>query len=173
MERPLVLGLAYGLYNAVLFAALKTQRASGVMLVTGAHFVVGGVFALWDMSVQKRDPIKDRYEGLKTFRGATLGLVDLFILISFVLATTSTRRRGDNNKIVFGISWAMALFSNLVCLVDQYFLFAPNAAGKLNVLGHDRDTLGVDGNEVSIFKKAHKVGLGCLLDGLERVLLPS
>ena len=120
MERPLVLGLAYGFYNFVLFAALKQPpRPSGIMLVTGAHFVVGGVLALWDRVQKKRDPIKDRYEGLKTFRGATLGLVDVFILISFVLAARA-RRKGDN-KIVFGISWAMALFSNLVCLLDQCF----------------------------------------------------
>lgn len=118
MERPLLLGLAYGLYNAVLFASLKDRRPSGIMLVTGAHFVVGGVLALWDMWVQKKDPIRDRYEGLKTFRGVTLGLVDLFILISFVLAIKAY----NNKTVLFGISWAMALFSNLVCLVDQYFI---------------------------------------------------
>ena len=30
--------------------------------------------------------------------------------------------------------------------------FSADSAGQLNVLGHDRDTLGVDGAQVGVFK---------------------
>jgi len=42
---------------------------------------------------------------------------------------------------------------------------ATDAAGKLDVLGHDGDTLGVDGGKVGILEKTDKVGLGGLLKG--------
>ena len=42
---------------------------------------------------------------------------------------------------------------------------ATDAAGKLDVLGHDGDALGVDGAQVSVLKEANKVGLGGLLEG--------
>jgi histone H3 len=35
----------------------------------------------------------------------------------------------------------------------------------LNVLGHDGDTLGVNGAQVGVFKKTDKVGLRRLLEG--------
>ena len=35
--------------------------------------------------------------------------------------------------------------------------------GKLDVLGHDGDPLGMDGTEVGILKESHKVGLTGLL----------
>ena len=40
---------------------------------------------------------------------------------------------------------------------------ATDAAGQLNVLGHDGDTLGVDGCQVGVLKEAHQVGLSGLL----------
>ena len=40
---------------------------------------------------------------------------------------------------------------------------ATDAAGKLDVLGHDGDTLGVDGAQVGVLEKSHKVSLGRLL----------
>ncbi len=40
-----------------------------------------------------------------------------------------------------------------------------DAAGELNVLGHDGDTLGVDGAQVGVFEEANEVGLGSLLKG--------
>jgi len=42
---------------------------------------------------------------------------------------------------------------------------ATDAAGKLDVLGHDGDTLGVDGSQVGILEKTNEVGLGGLLKG--------
>jgi hypothetical protein len=42
---------------------------------------------------------------------------------------------------------------------------ASDAPGQLNVLGHDGDTLGVDGSQVSVLKETHKVGLSSLLQG--------
>ena len=42
---------------------------------------------------------------------------------------------------------------------------ATDAAGKLDVLGHDGDTLGVDGSEVGVLEEADEVSLGGLLEG--------
>ena len=42
---------------------------------------------------------------------------------------------------------------------------ATDAAGKLDVLGHDGHTLGVDGAEVGVLEEADEVGLGGLLEG--------
>ena len=42
---------------------------------------------------------------------------------------------------------------------------AADAAGELDVLGHDGDALGVDGAEVGVLEKADQVRLGCLLQG--------
>jgi hypothetical protein len=42
---------------------------------------------------------------------------------------------------------------------------ATDTAGKLDVLGHDGDTLGVDGAKVGVFEKANEVGFGGLLEG--------
>ena len=42
---------------------------------------------------------------------------------------------------------------------------ATDAAGELDVLGHDGDTLGVDGAQVGVLEEANKVGLGGLLKG--------
>mmetsp|Transcript_5885 Transcript_5885/g.16972 ORF Transcript_5885/g.16972 Transcript_5885/m.16972 type:complete len:164 (+) Transcript_5885:253-744(+) len=40
---------------------------------------------------------------------------------------------------------------------------AANATGKLNVLGHDGDTLSMDGTQVGVLEQAHEVGLSSLL----------
>ena len=42
---------------------------------------------------------------------------------------------------------------------------ATDAAGKLDVLGHDGHALGVDGREVGVLEQADEVGLGGLLEG--------
>ena len=40
-----------------------------------------------------------------------------------------------------------------------------DAAGQLDVLGHDRNTLGVDGAQVGVLEQTHKVSLSGLLKG--------
>ena len=40
-----------------------------------------------------------------------------------------------------------------------------DTAGQLDVLGHDGNTLGVDGAEVGILEEANEVGLSGLLEG--------
>ena len=40
-----------------------------------------------------------------------------------------------------------------------------DAAGELNVLGHDGDTLGVDGAEVGVLEETNEIGLRGLLEG--------
>ena len=42
---------------------------------------------------------------------------------------------------------------------------ATDAAGELDVLGHDGDALGVDGAQVGVLEEANEVGLGGLLEG--------
>ena len=41
--------------------------------------------------------------------------------------------------------------------------FTADTTGKLHILGHDGNSLGMDGAQISILKKTNKVGLGCLL----------
>ena len=43
--------------------------------------------------------------------------------------------------------------------------FTTDAAGKLDVLGHDGDTLGVDGAEVGVLKETYEVSLRGFLEG--------
>ena len=40
---------------------------------------------------------------------------------------------------------------------------APNASGELDVLGHNGDTLGVDGAQVGVLEQRHEVSFGGLL----------
>jgi histone H3 len=40
-----------------------------------------------------------------------------------------------------------------------------DAAGKLDVLGHDGDTLGVDGSQVGVLEETDEVGLSGFLEG--------
>jgi histone H3 len=40
-----------------------------------------------------------------------------------------------------------------------------DAAGELDVLGHEGDTLSVDGAQVGVLKQTNKVSLRCLLEG--------
>ena len=49
-------------------------------------------------------------------------------------------------------------------LIDLSTL-STNAAGQLDVLGHDGDTLGVDGAQVGVLEQADAVGLRRLLQG--------
>ncbi|BAS78532.1 Os02g0457325, partial [Oryza sativa Japonica Group] len=48
---------------------------------------------------------------------------------------------------------------------------ATNPPGKLNVLGHDGDALGVDGAEVGVLEQTHQVRLRRLLQCQHRVAL--
>ncbi|GMN43652.1 hypothetical protein TIFTF001_012855 [Ficus carica] len=43
--------------------------------------------------------------------------------------------------------------------------FTSDTPRELNVLGHDSDSLGVNGAEVSVLKKTDQIGLGGLLEG--------
>ena len=50
---------------------------------------------------------------------------------------------------------------------------AADAAGELDVAGHDGDALGVDGAEVGVLEEGDDVGLGGLLEGAEGVRLEA
>ena len=49
--------------------------------------------------------------------------------------------------------------------VGRLRALATDAAGQLDVLGHDGHTLGVDGGQVGVLEEADQVGLGGLLEG--------
>ena len=51
--------------------------------------------------------------------------------------------------------------------------FSTDTASQLDVLGHDGDTLGVDGAEVSVLKQTNQVSLACLLKGHDGRALES
>jgi hypothetical protein len=42
-------------------------------------------------------------------------------------------------------------------------MLSANATGKLNVFGNDRDTLGMDGTQITVLKETNRVGLCSLL----------
>ena len=48
-----------------------------------------------------------------------------------------------------------------------------DASGQLNVLGHDGDTLSVDGAEVGVLEQTDKVGFASLLESHDRGALES
>ena len=50
---------------------------------------------------------------------------------------------------------------------------AADAAGELDVLGHDGDALGVDGAQVGVLEEAHEVRLGGLLEREDGVALEA
>jgi len=50
-------------------------------------------------------------------------------------------------------------------LLTNLRTLSANTAGELNVLGHDGDTLGVDGAQVGVLEQADEVGLGGFLEG--------
>jgi hypothetical protein len=50
-------------------------------------------------------------------------------------------------------------------LLRRLGALAADAAGELDVLGHDGDALGVDGAEVGVLEEADQVRLGGLLQG--------
>ena len=70
-------------------------------------------------------------------------------------------------KAVFVLSIRRLLFDNLSTL-------STDAAGQLDVLGHDGDTLGVDGAQVGVLEQTNQVGLAGLLEGHDgRALEPQ
>jgi len=50
---------------------------------------------------------------------------------------------------------------------------AADTAGELDVLGHDSDTLGVDGAQVGVFKERGQIGFRGLLQGHDGVGLEA
>ena len=52
--------------------------------------------------------------------------------------------------------------------------FPTDTASKLDILGHDGDSFGVDGTQVSVFKQTNQIGLTSLLQGHDgRALEPE
>ena len=51
------------------------------------------------------------------------------------------------------------------CTVRELRALSADAAGELNILGHNSHTLGVNGAQVGVLEKTNKVGLSSLLKG--------
>ncbi len=49
--------------------------------------------------------------------------------------------------------------------LDALSALSTDAAGELDVLGHDGDALGVDGAQVGVLEEANEVRLSGLLEG--------
>ena len=61
---------------------------------------------------------------------------------------------------------AVGIELNLTAQSPTFFgSFSLDAASELDVLGHDGDTLGVDGAQVGVFEETDQVGLSSLLEG--------
>ena len=57
--------------------------------------------------------------------------------------------------------------SSSLCTTNNYRhlrALSTDAAGQLDVFGHDGDTLGVNGAQVGVFEKTNKVGLSSFLE---------
>ena len=50
-----------------------------------------------------------------------------------------------------------------MCKICKLSTFATDAAGQLDVLWHDGNTLGMDGTQVGVLEQTHQVGLAGLL----------
>ena len=57
----------------------------------------------------------------------------------------------------------------VVCLSP----LAPDSPGKLDILGHNSDTLGMNGTEIGVLKQPNKVGLSCLLQSQNSMALET
>ena len=51
--------------------------------------------------------------------------------------------------------------------------FSSNSSGQLDVLGHDGDSLGMNGTEIGVFKESNEICLTGLLKGQNRAGLES
>ena len=61
-----------------------------------------------------------------------------------------------------------------VRLAEDLSTLSTDAAGQLDVLGHDGDALGVDGAQVGVLEQTNQVGLAGLLQGHDgRALEPQ
>jgi len=58
-------------------------------------------------------------------------------------------------------------------VLDGLGPLSADPSGQLDVLGHDGDTLGVDGAQVGVLEQADQVGLGCFLQSSDGCTLES
>ena len=72
------------------------------------------------------------------------------------------------NLVILNSTYSL---NNTYVGVGKLSTLSTDTAGKLDVLGHDCDTLGMDGTQVGVFKEADEVSLtGLLVDHESRAL---
>ena len=120
--------------------------------------------------------------GLSARRSARLsGGSRLLVLGSWLSATLSAGLSGGSRLALgcgarlLALGWLSARLRFLLDIIKfiQLCGLAANAAGELDVAGHDGDALGVDGAEVGVLEEGDDVGLGGLLEGAEGVRLET
>ncbi|KAK4011896.1 hypothetical protein OUZ56_021005 [Daphnia magna] len=83
---------------------------------------------------------------------------------SSMTLTTTTHKK---NELEYQCWLGQAFQNSLVALKRTGSLslssFTTNTAGKLDVLGHDGNSFGMDGAQIGVFKQTNQVGLACLL----------
>jgi hypothetical protein len=67
-------------------------------------------------------------------------------------------------KVVFE-NTGMFLLCAIIATLTRLSTLATDAAGQLDVLGHNGNTFGVDGAQVGVLEQTHQVGLRRLLQG--------
>merc|ERR1719492_531823 len=61
------------------------------------------------------------------------------------------------------VAFKKAFFVSLAKRKENLGTFTTDTSGQLDVLGHDGDTLSMDGAQVGIFKKSNQISLRCFL----------
>ena len=77
------------------------------------------------------------------------------------------QRRGGREKmhVYLIVQWQKGLNCTEEKSINRSGALTTDSAGKLHVLGHDGNSLGVDGAEVSVLEETDHVGFGGLLEG--------
>ena len=96
--------------------------------------------------------------------------VTLYVIVRDILETPDVSRleTGCHSTVSSLFMLALPRFKNVgACSWSHISLsaLATDAAGQLDVLGHDGHALGVDGSQVGVLEQAHQVGLSSLLQG--------
>ena len=85
---------------------------------------------------------------------------------------------GNNSSVFFFDFWSGAdkrrlAFAEFKTSAGSLSPLTTDAAGELDVLGHDSHTLGVDGTKVGVLEQSDEVGLASLLESHHRCALES
>ena len=124
----MIIGALYALYNVALAFSAYSYFGDDdldmafliVLVVVALHFAVGGVKAIY---LGPGRAMKERYDGMTTFRGATLLFSDVVAMpLAACLAALHVAEvaQGDDHAR-YGIALTAAAFGNILCLLDYAY----------------------------------------------------